>query len=90
MLVWFNLQSLQAWHSNARSSVSITLLFLAGLHLLLSEVGVPSGAPVFMVESASSTPLQSPPVNGRPPYVKTIGFPRAFVSSKTSSLAVPL
>ena len=46
--------------------------------------------PVRMVESASSTPLHRPPVKGRDPYLKTMGLPRAFVSSNTSPFAVAL
>lgn len=37
--------------------------------------------PPFMSRRASSTPKHSPAVNGRPPYMNTIGFPRFFVSS---------
>ena len=43
-----------------------------------------------MLAIASSTPLQSPPVNGRPPYRNTIGLPRARVSSKRWPSAVAL
>lgn len=49
-----------------------------------------SGRPAFMVDKASSTPLHSPPVKGRPPNMNTIGLPRCRVSSNTSSAAVPL
>ena len=47
-------------------------------------------SPVRMVDRASSTPLQRPPVKGRDPYLKTIGFPRAFVSSNGAPFAVAL
>ena len=39
-----------------------------------------SGAPAFMVDSASTAPAHMPPVKGRPPEMNTIGFPRSFVS----------
>lgn len=46
--------------------------------------------PVFMDASASSTPLHRPPVKGRDPYLKTIGFPLIFVFSNSSPFAVAL
>ena len=46
--------------------------------------------PVRIVASASSTPLQSPPVNGCAPYLNTMGFPLFIVSSNSFPLAVAL
>ena len=46
--------------------------------------------PVFIDASASSTPLHRPPVKGRDPYLKTIGFPLVLVFSNSPPFAVAL
>lgn len=43
-----------------------------------------------MLARASSTPWHKPPVNGRDPYLNTMGFPLFFVSSNSVPFAVAL
>jgi hypothetical protein len=47
-------------------------------------------APDRMLARASSTPWHKPPVNGRDPYLNTMGFPLFFVSSNSVPFAVAL